>query len=183
MKTSKSWKENIDGFNSVGDSNRKAVCMRYVQDALWVQGSEPSSALRDEPKRYSGLEDAVRDQRGSWGSFDSCRFSYLSLIVLEILVLVLDMFLVLRNFFVNILINFTFLAEPLIPSTGGEVLWTFSSVLLTGIYQKNVFNLYHLKIIFQLLVIVLCFVSFFSLLTLILLLTNSSFKSVYFCWL
>jgi len=112
----------IDGFNSVGDSNRKAVCMRYVQDALWVQGSEPSSALRDEPKRYSGLEDAVRDQRGSWGSFDSCRFSYLSLIVLEILVLVLDMFLVLRNFFVNILINFTFLAEPLIPSTGGEVL-------------------------------------------------------------
>lgn len=79
------------------------------------------------------------------------------LIVLELLVPVLDMFLVLRNFFVNVLMNFTFLAEPLIPSTGGEVSWKFSSVLLTGIYQNNVFHLYHLKIIFQLLVIVLCF--------------------------
>ena len=94
----------------------------YVQDDLWVQGSEPSSALRDQPKRCSGLEYAIRDQWASRGSFNSCRFSYLSLIVLGILFLVLDMFLVLRNFFVNILINLTFLAEPLIPSTGGEVM-------------------------------------------------------------
>ena len=56
MKTSKSWKENIDGFNSVGDSNRKAVCMRYVQDALWVQGSEPSSLLKVSLKGIQALK-------------------------------------------------------------------------------------------------------------------------------
>lgn len=56
MKTSKSRKDSIDGFNSVGDDNRKALCMRYVQGAPWLQGSEPTSALRDEPKRRQALK-------------------------------------------------------------------------------------------------------------------------------